>query len=177
MYSGDYLSAKTSAQAEKLKIKNLPTMSASKITWQAYNRPPEKHSPDWYWAVSIIALSIMITAVLLHNILFAVLVVISTISLFLRTLQEPRLITYELTNRGLWTNKTFEPWSTFEVFFVTDLPPSQLLMKSKSLTAPLSVIPLHNVDPDTVRDFLRDYLEERELQEPLAKRVMEYLRF
>lgn len=153
------------------------TMTAPKITWQAYNRAPEKHTPDWYIAVSIIALSIMVTAILLNNILFAILVVVSTISLFLRTLQEPRLISYEITNRGLWTNKMFEPWSSFEVFYVTDLPPSRLLMKSKSLTAPLSVIPLSECDPEMIREFLRDYLEERELQEPLAKRIMEYLRF
>ncbi len=152
-------------------------MSVSKITWQAYNRPQEPHGPDWYWAVSIIALSITVTAILLNNTLFAVLVVISTVSLFLRTLQEPRLITYELTNRGLWTNKTFEPFTTFESFYVTELEPTKLLIKAKGLTTPLSVIPLMEIDPDTVREFLQDYLEEVLLEEPLSKRIMEYLRF
>ncbi len=152
-------------------------MSASSLTWKAYDRPAEPHTPDWYFAVGIIALSIMVTAILLDNILFAVLVVISTISLFLRTLQEPRLITYELTNRGLWTNKTFESWSALESFFVTPMEPAKLLIKAKSLTAPLSVIPITEIDSETVRDFLLNYLEEKELQEPLAKRIMEYLRF
>ncbi len=152
-------------------------MSASSLTWKAYDRPTEPHTPDWYWAVGIIALSIMVTAILLNNMLFAVLVVVSTISLFLRTLQEPRLITYELTNRGLWTNKTFESWNTLESFFVTPLDPAKLLIKAKSLTTPLSVIPLMEIDSETVRDFLLNYLEEEELQEPLTKRIMEYLRF
>lgn len=62
----------------------------TKIEWQAYNREAQAHGPDWYWAVGIIALSIVVTAVILDNVLFAVLILISTVVLFLRTLQAPR---------------------------------------------------------------------------------------
>ncbi|KKU77310.1 MAG: hypothetical protein UY03_C0017G0018 [Parcubacteria group bacterium GW2011_GWA2_47_64] len=118
----------------------------------------------------------MITAVVLNNILFAVLVVISTIALFLRTLQKPRLVSYELTNRGLWTNKNFQPFTALESFFVEEQEP-KLLLKVKGLVTPLSVIPLESVDSQTVREFLQDYLPEEEMHEPLSKRIMEYLGF
>ena len=148
-----------------------------KITWQAYDRVPQKHSPDWYWAVGIIALSSMVTALLLNNILFAILVVLSTIVLFLYTLKKPELVTYELTNRGLWINKDFSPFTTFESFFVTEDESAKLIIKSKGLIIPLSIIPIETLDSQTVREFLQDYLPEVELQEPLSKRIMEFLGF
>ena len=151
--------------------------SNNKLAWEAYDRVHQTRAPDWYWAVSIIALSIMVTAILLHNTLFAVFVLISTISLFLRTMQHPRLLSYELTNRGLWTNKSFEPFSTMESYFVTPSDPAKLIIKMKSRLAPLSVIHLDRTDPEKVREFLQEYLEEKEHQESLAKRIMEYLRF
>jgi hypothetical protein len=151
-------------------------MAASKITWQAYDRKPQRNGPDWYWAVSIIALSITIISIMLSNVLFAVLVVISTLALFLRTLQKPRLLQYELTNRGLWFNKEFQPFTTFESFWVEDTEPT-LILKTKGLTTPLSVIPLEPDAAEAVREFLQNYLPEEEQHEPLSKRFMEYLGF
>lgn len=152
-------------------------MASPKIEWQAYDRLEQHHCPDWYWAVSVIALSITVTSVLLNNILFAILVVISTVVLFLRTLQKPQLVKYELTNRGLWSNKDFSPFTTLESFWVTDNESAKLIIKSKGLIIPLSVISLGDTDPEMVRDFLRDYLPETEHEEPLAKHIMEYLGF
>jgi len=152
-------------------------MASPKIEWQAYDRLAQHHRPDWYWAVSIIALSITVTSVLLDNLLFAILIVISTIALFLRTAQQPQLVSYELTNRGLWAQKDFTPFSTLESFWVTEGEPAKLLIKSKGLIVPLSVISLGDTDPQLVREFLQDYLPEEEHQEPLAKHIMEYLGF
>jgi len=151
-------------------------MSAQKLEWDAYDEPPKHNSPDWYWAVSIIALSIVVTAVVLNNVLFAVLIVLSTVVLFLRTLQKPQLIHYELTNRGLWINKSFQPFTAFESFFVEESKP-KLLLKPKGLITPLSVVPLASVDPQTVREFLQELLPEEETHEPLSKQIMEYLGF
>lgn len=151
-------------------------MASPKITWQAYDRVPQHNGPDWYWAVSIIALSIMITSIVLNNILFAVLVIISTLALFLRTLQKPRLVTYELTNRGLWSNKDFQSFTTLESFWVEEHEP-KLILKSKGLIIPLSVVSLEPIDAQAVREFLQNYLPEEEQHEPLSKRIMEYLGF
>ncbi|MEK7207928.1 MAG: hypothetical protein AAB699_00080 [Patescibacteria group bacterium] len=153
-------------------------MPSSRITWSAYDKLPDRHSPDWYFAVGIIALSLAVAAVLLDNLLFAVLIVISTVVLFLRTLQEPRLIQYELTNRGLWVNKEFRQFSAFDSFWIEEAEGRPaLLLKSKELTSPLWIIPLEGIEPETVRAAFADYLLEAELHEPLSKKIMEFLGF
>ena len=153
-------------------------MKKNELTWQAYDKTHQTHSPDWYFAVGIISLSIVVTAVILGNTLFAVLVIISTLVLFLRTLQEPRLMNYELTNRGLWINKEFHAFSTFASFWVEaeEVMP-KLILKSKNFLTPLLIIPFEQIYPDEVREFLVPFLLEVEHHEPLSKRIMEFLGF
>lgn len=152
---------------------------SQKLEWQSYDRVEQRHSPDWYWAVGIIALSLAVTAVIFNNILFAILVFVSTVVLFLRTLQKPQLLRYELTNRGLWTNKDFQPFTAFDSFWVEEdtAPQPKLLIKSKGMLTPLLVAPLEGVTPDAIRELLSEYLPEVEQHEPLSKRVMEFLGF
>lgn len=151
----------------------------NKLEWNTYDRIEQANSPDWYWAVGIIALSLAVTAVIFNNILFAILVAVSTVVLFLRTIQKPRLIRYELTNRGIWTNKDFQPFAVFDSFWVEEenIPQSKLILKPKGLLSLLLVIPLEGISPETIREFLAAYLLEVEQHESLSKRVMEYLGF
>lgn len=153
-------------------------MSSNSIEWKAYDRLPRTHTPDWYWAMSIIAVSIVVTAVILDNVLFAVLIFISTIVLFLRTLQKPRLTEYALTPKGVWVGKEFTSYQTLESFWVEEeYGDRKLLIKAKSMTSPLMSIPLGEENPDAVREFLANYLYEAELHEPLSKKIMEFLGF
>jgi hypothetical protein len=136
------------------------------------------HAPDWYWAVGIIAVSIAATAYILDNILFAVFIVISTIVLFLRTLQKPREMTYSITQKGIWINKEFHGFRTLESFWIDDQEdPPLLLLKSKTLLMPLLSIPLEDVDHEALQAYLVLVLPEVEMHEPFSKRIMEYLGF
>lgn len=152
-------------------------MSSTSIEWQALDRKTHTHTPDWYWAVGIIAVSIAATAVILDNILFAVLVGISTTVLFLRTLQTPRQIHYALTSKGVWVGKEFTSYQTLESFSVREDDGPTLLIKAKSMTAPLMILPLGEENPDVVREYLANCLFEAELHEPLSKKIMELLGF
>ncbi|TSC56425.1 MAG: Uncharacterized protein Greene041679_519 [Parcubacteria group bacterium Greene0416_79] len=151
------------------------------MEWSAYDRTQKTHAPDWYWAVGIIALSIAITAVILNNLLFAALVVISAVSLCVRTLQKPRLIYYALTSRGVRTGKEFDSYQTLESFRVVEVEEAlgepKLLLKAKGLLSPIRIIPLGGAGADAVREFLVQYLQEEELEEPLARKIMEFLGF
>ena len=152
---------------------------AHEIKWRAWNRRHASHAADWYIAVVIIAVSIAITSVLLHNTLFAILVVISTVVLFLRSLQRPVEIAYALTSKGLWVEKAFTPFKSFDSFFIddTDSETPLLILKSIGLIMPLLCIPLGSADREEVRAHLSTILPEVEHHEPLSKRIMEYLGF
>src|SRR3989344_3657846 len=146
------------------------------IEWQAYEYEYKERSPDWYWAVSIIAVSIVITAVILGNTLLAVLIVISIFSLFAHAARKPQLITHRLTSKGVHEGKRFHHFNTLESFWVDEeagIP--KLLIKEKSVFSPFIILPLEETDSEAVREFLAAHLEEVEHHEPVSKKIMEFL--
>ena len=153
-------------------------MTKEGLTWKATERRRGAHAPDWYFAVGIIAISIAATAVIFDNVLFAILVVLSTLVLFLRTLQKPREVSFALTSKGLWINKEFRFYTSLESFWVEERYDEPLLLvKAKGLLTPLFSIPLPDLDPEAIREYLSDKLYETELHEPLSKKIMEFLGF
>jgi len=152
--------------------------SQQTIEWTALERKSGRHAPDWYWAVGIIAASIAATSFILDNILFAVFVIVSTVALFLRTLQKPRLVEYALTSKGISVNREFHAFKSLECFSIVETEdPPLLLIKSKALTMPLIVVPLEDIDHEALRAYLIVILPETELHEPFSKKIMEFLGF
>ncbi len=148
------------------------------LHWEAHTRQPRKRSPDWYWAVAIIALSIIITSIILDNILFAVFILISTITLSLGNRIKPPLIAFRLTERGIREGRIAYPWNVLESFWVEEeYGEPRIIVKSQKMLSPYLIIPLADTNPETVRKFLLQYLPEEELHEPLSRKIMEYLGF
>lgn len=153
-------------------------MARQNIEWQAYERTPRTHRADWYWAMGIIACSLTVTAIILHNALFAALIVISAAALFLRTLQIPRLVRYELSSKGVWQDKEFVSYTALESFWIEEeYGEPKLIVKAKHLLSPYLILPLGDTDPETVRGFLGERLPEVEHHEPLSRKIMEFLGF
>lgn len=148
------------------------------IQWETRERAHRKRSPDWYWAVAIIALSIIITSIILDNLLFALFILISAVTLFLGSRREPPLLSIRLTERGIREGRVAYPWSTLESFWVEeDYGEPKLIVKSHAMLSPYLIMPLAETDPERVREFLRQYLPEEEHHEPLSRKIMGFLGF
>lgn len=159
------------------RVARIQTMN-EEIQWQDYPRRPRKRSTDWYWAVGIISVSIMVTSIILENVLFAIFILISAAALFIGNRTEPPLVSFHLTHKGVREGRIAYPWNSLESFWVEEeYGEPKLIVKSRKLLAPYLVIPLAETNPDSVREFLRQYLPEEEHHEPLAKKIMEFLGF
>lgn len=148
------------------------------LEWHAFTRKPRRRSPDWYWAVGIISVSIMVTSIILENVLFAIFILISAIVLFAGNRAEPPLVSFRLTHKGVREGKIAYQWNTLESFWVEEeYAEPKLIVKSEKILAPYLIIPLADINPEAVREFLRQYLPEEEHHEPLSKKIMEFLGF
>lgn len=156
-------------------------MAASKkppIIWHAHEYVHREKSADWYWAVGIIAVSMAVTAVLFNNVLFAIFIILSFFILMFYAKRKPALLQIKLDERGIEEGRERYPYSTIESFWVEDqFGEFKIIIKSKKKVLPYIVIPINDVGADAVRDHLKRFLPEEEHNEPLAKRVMEYLGF
>ena len=156
-------------------------MNVSHIKWQALEHEHKIRSRDWFWAVGLISLFIIIFAIIINNYLFAVFIFLAGLILIFRGNRTPGLINCEITNRGVILGEHLLPYDNFEGFFVeidhSDKQKHKILLKSQKLLAPLIVVPADNQDPEFIRSALMTKLKEEKLEESVWVKLAEILGF
>ncbi|GMQ95364.1 MAG: hypothetical protein BMS9Abin13_477 [Patescibacteria group bacterium] len=148
------------------------------IVWSAPEYEYKEKSADWYWALSIIALSLTVAVFILGNMLFAVFILISAFTLALYGARKPHILEVKINKRGIRVNNTLYPYTTLKSFWIDDEgEKSQIIIQSEKPLMPYIIVPLGDVSADMVRDTLLEFLEEEEHVEPLSQKLMEYLGF
>jgi len=150
-----------------------------KISWKALEYKRKEKTADWYWAVILISLAMVVTSFILHNVLFAILIIISTGILMSFSMTPPKTVAISINQKGLIVGKEMYPFATLDAFWVesADGEDQKILLKSKKLIMPLIAIPLEEHHHLDVREFLLNYLPEVEMHEPLSQKIMEKLGF
>jgi hypothetical protein len=158
-----------------------PGGKTKKIKWQALEHIKVERSEDWFWIIGIIAVGGAVLAVYFSNILFALLILIGTFTIFLQAHTEPKIQKYELNRRGVVIGSQLYPYSTLESYYVIDedgWDRDRLLLKSKKTFMPLLILPLgEDTTPEEVSEFLIEYLDEEHLEESSIEKIAILLGF
>ncbi len=148
------------------------------LVWHAHEYIYREKSSDWYWAVGIIAVSLAVTSILFNNVLFSVVILLAFFTLMMYAKRKPSLLQIKIDERGIMEGHIHYHFSTIDSFWVEDrYGESKLILKSKKKTLPYIVIPIFDVSVDDVRDMIKKHVPEEEHQEPIGKKIMEYLGF
>jgi|CXWL01.1.fsa_nt_gi hypothetical protein len=147
------------------------------ITWQADEHRHTERGTDWYWALGIIAVSSGITATLFNNVLFALLIVLAAVTIGILASRPPAIANFSLGEKGLSVDDTFYPYEEMLAFWVAEGDEPTLLIDTPRFMTPDLVIPLTDVSPESVREFLSDRVPEIELHESFFYHVMEFFGF
>ncbi len=155
--------------------------NVQKISWQAHDHIKKEKSSDWFWAVGIIAIGVSILSIYFGNMLFALLIVFATFTLFIQKHNPPKLVAFEVNQRGVVVDKIMYPYSSLESFNVVDedgWDRDRIIFKSKKIFMPLIVVPVeNNVALEDLRVFLLTHLKEEDIQEPTFQKIMDRLGF
>lgn len=147
------------------------------ITWEAEEYEHRDRTPDWFWALGIIAISGAVTAILLKDFLFAIVILLAGFALALLAVRKPVMHRFEINERGIKVGNRLYPYITLESFWVEDhhehIHP-KLLVTSKKPLVPHISIPLHNTEPRTIRTYLLRHMEEKEQRESVAHHILEW---
>lgn len=118
------------------------------------------------------------TAILLHDTLFALLIIIGSVTLGMSANRPEREYTYTISPRGISVGDTLYPYKNLSGFWINEHDPkgAVLLVDAQQPLMPHLVIPLPpEVDKETIQDYLLDYLPEEELYESPAHKLFEML--
>jgi len=149
------------------------------LSWKAEEYAHRRKSPDWFWALGIIALAGGAAAVLVGNILFAVLIAIGTSVIIIYAARAPSIVTVTLTEKGVIVNNRLYPFTSIEYFSIShDSDPPSLILQLKNIMVPKVSILIRGVHHASVAEFLSEYLEEQEEEEKtLLEKLMTHIDF
>lgn len=149
-----------------------------KFSWNTLEYIHTEKTNDWYWIVGIVTISIAVVSIILNNLIFAILIIVSSFTLSLFASRKPDVVTATIDNTGVIFGKIRYPYSNLESFWVENRDNyPRLLLKSKKILMPFIVIHINEDDYDEIRGLLIRYIKEEEHTEPFLEKVMIYLGF
>ncbi len=148
------------------------------LHWQALEYEYREQSSDWFWAVGIITIALSVTAIILHNVLFAFVIILSGFVLSVYAARPPKEIDIVIDDFGIRVEKTFYPFHTLESFWIEETEEnSKVLVKSQRLIMPYIILPVGDADTDEIHAYLSRHLPEVFHSESSLHKMMEYLGF
>ncbi|MDP3875328.1 MAG: hypothetical protein Q8Q22_02310 [bacterium] len=150
-----------------------------KIEWDAHEYEHKERSPDWFWAVGIISISLAIASVIFGNIILGILILVSVFTLSIFANRPPSTLRVTIDEKGITRGKVRYPYQTLQSFWIdTEHPHKKIILRSEKLLMPLIIVPLGDeVDVEELHENLSRFLSEEFHSLPLVERILEYLGF
>lgn len=153
--------------------------TARAISWEAPEHHHVEKGNDWFFALAIIVVALVITAILFNNVLFALLLGIAGGVLGVAAAKKPNIVPFSVSVRGIKIEDTLHTFASLTSYHIDEEDPRgpQLLVKAEKLLMPLIVLPIPVDYIDDIEEILRDKLPEEELEEPFLLKVLELFGF
>ena len=154
------------------------TIHEETVLWHAPEFTYHEKSADWYWVLGIVVVIGALIAVVVGNILFAILIVIGGFAIGMYASKHPDMLTCELTRKGVHVNDKRYPFSSIKSFWVDDERDGKhkLLITLKRHLAMHVIIPVEGINPNVIRNYLLDHIDEEEQHESITEYVIEFFK-
>lgn len=147
------------------------------IAWQA----PEFvkiGSSDWLFGVVLVAAGLFVWAIWSLNFLFALFLLLATISLIAWDKKPPKVYEFKVGREGVWIGEKFWPMDELESFWLFRFPDSSLLSLSPRAKFVSNFrLPLPQDSEEEALAVLRNYLPEVEENYSLVDLLADRLHF
>lgn len=139
----------------------------------------QEKTPDWFWALGIIALSTSVVSIIYKNYLFAIFIILAAVALVFAGIRKPKAIQFTINKNGVKIGDHLYQYKNLKSFWIHESEEEKiLLIMSKSTLMPLMSIPLMKDSPvSRIREILLAHIPEERHEQPASHKFMEYLGF
>ena len=132
------------------------------LSWNFSEFNSTAKSNSWYVWYGVIAAAFIIYAVITSNFLFAIILILFSLIIFLQNWKKPARVNFSVTPSGIEVGGEFYPMKDIEEFWLAYNPPKVkvIFFNFKTSWRPLLGVPLEDQDPLQVRKILLEYLPE-----------------
>lgn len=129
-------------------------------TVKEYDQP--ERDRRWYIVMGILGAFLLVYAIASANYLFALLIALFGIILFMHDLVAPGDVPFAITETGIVLGKKYYRFSELESFWMIYDPPAvkNLYFSQNNILHHRLTIPLLDNDPRPIREYLNQFVEE-----------------
>ncbi len=137
----------------------------------------EKHerSRRWYVIMAVVGIALLLFSVISGNYLFALIVVLFGIILFLQDMLQPAEVPFAITEAGIVVGNNYYPFKEITSYWMVYNPPEikNIYFSTNSVLRHRLQVPLLDNDPRPIKDFLNQFIIEDldQEEEPLSDRL------
>ena len=128
-----------------------------RVVYEWEVREYEKYDRDsrWYWIMGLIALALVAYGIISGNYLFALVIILFGIILFMHEMQEPLKVRFAVTETGIILGEKYYKFSELGNFWLIYNPPDvkNLYFKLNNFFKHRLQVPLLDYDPRPIRDY------------------------
>src|SRR3989338_4249079 len=153
-------------------------MTKKDIEWETLEHSYYKKASNWYWIVGICGGTLTVLCFIFSNPTFGLVLLIGTVSVMLHGAKIPNVIKINIMGDGVRVGTQFFPYANLTAFSIDEkIDPPVLVLDSKAFLVPDIRLLLEDVNPDDVRDYLLDHLNEVYHEPSLTEGLVHYLGF
>lgn len=150
------------------------------LAWEFYDRPRYNRGRWWYIFMILVGAALLVYALFSANFLFALIIVMGALVIYVSTIYEPKPIRFAITELGFEVGNRFLSFRDVRSFwFFYDPPTAKILYLDLSgLTESRVRVDLADQNPNEVRAVLARYLREdvTQVEEPLSDSLSRLLK-
>jgi len=133
------------------------------ISWQELEYIPKDKKPDFYWTLGIIAVALGVSAFVYGNPILGILIFVGSFSIALISLRRPRMVNYEISEKGISINTEFFPYNNIEAYFFDRKYYGHLVLRlGKSAFAIETLTLPEEIDVDELHNFFKQVMQGKE---------------
>jgi len=152
----------------------------SLLSWEYDNKPQYQRGKSWYVGMAIAATLLLLYAIISANFLFALIILMVALIVYLGIITGPDRRVCSITENGIHCGKTFHPYRELDRFWFAYDPPlvKKLYIVPRSRLDPAIVVELEQQNPLSVRQVLSQFMAEdlERAEEPLGDRISRLLK-
>ncbi|MBN1585505.1 hypothetical protein JW899_04025 [Candidatus Uhrbacteria bacterium] len=150
------------------------------ISWEYLDRPNYSRGPVWHAVMVIVGISLLTYAVYSANFLFALIVIMFGLVIYVTSTVRPRPSRFSVTEDGIAIGDDFYRFREVDRFWFFYEPPVKSLyihLKDGGFSSRIRV-DLEDQDPNSVRNVLGQFVREdlKEIDEPISDTVSRILK-
>ncbi len=132
------------------------------VGWEVLEYRRYERGRLWYVTICLLSLGLLIYTVVSANFLFALIIVMFALIVYLTSVVEPKKVRFGITETGVRFGRTTRRFRDISRFWMIYEPPEvkSLYIEFKGIAVPRMVIDLGEMNPNEVRQILGKFIRE-----------------